>query len=61
MSLSEDWRERHGQKQSSSRVIIYIVLLLVILFFIARAGNFSAQFAQIFMGNSDSTTVETVE
>ncbi|MCK5130845.1 MAG: hypothetical protein KAR40_01670 [Candidatus Sabulitectum sp.] len=61
MSLSDDWRERHGQKQSGSRVIIYIILLLAILFFIARSGNFSRQFAQIFMGTRDSTAVEPVE
>lgn len=61
MSLSDDWRERHGQKHSDSRVIIYIVLLLVILFFIAKAGNFSRQFTQIFMGTRDSMTVESSE
>ncbi|MCK5785330.1 MAG: hypothetical protein KAH54_02085 [Candidatus Sabulitectum sp.] len=61
MSLSEDWRERHGQKQSDSKVLIYIVLLLVILFFIARAGNFSRQFAEVFMSSPDSTSVETTE
>ena len=61
MSLSEDWRERHGQKQSESKVIIYIVLLLVILFFIARAGNFSRQFADIFMSSPDSTAAEAAE
>lgn len=61
MSLSDDWRERHGQKKSGSKVIIYIILLLAILFFIARSGNFSRQFAQIFMGTQDSTAVEPVE
>lgn len=61
MSLTDDWRERHGQKQSSNKVIIYIVLLLVILFFIARAGNFSRQFTEVFSSSPDSTVSESVE
>ncbi len=61
MSLAEDWRERHGQKQSSNKVIIYIILLLVILFFIARAGNFSRMFTETFSTTPDSTATELVE
>lgn len=61
MTLSGDWRERHGQKQSGGRVIIYIILLLAILFFIGKAGNFSRQFMRIFMGTQDSTSVESTE
>ncbi len=61
MSLSDDWRERHGHKQSDSRVFIYIILLLAIIFFIARAGSFSQRFTETFMGTQDSTDVESVE
>lgn len=61
MSLSDDWRGRHGQKHSDSRVIIYIILLLAILLFISQAGDFSRQFTQIFMSPRDSTTVESTE
>ncbi len=61
MSLSDDWRQRHGQRRSDSRLIVYIVLLLVILFFLARSGNFSRQFSQIFLGSPDSSAVETTD
>ncbi len=59
MSLSDDWRQRHGQKQSGGRVMIYLILLLAILFFVGKSGNFSRQFAQIFMGSQDSTTTQS--
>ncbi|MEA3267433.1 MAG: hypothetical protein U9P42_10915 [Candidatus Fermentibacteria bacterium] len=61
MSLADDWRQRHGQRRSDSRLIVYIVLLLIILFFLARSGNFSKQFADIFLGSQDSSAVETTE
>ncbi len=61
MSLSDDWRERHGHKQSDSKVFIYIILLLAIIFFIARAGTFSKQFTNTFLGTQDSTALESVE
>ncbi|PIE53107.1 hypothetical protein CSA37_03130 [Candidatus Fermentibacteria bacterium] len=49
MSLSDDWRERHGPKQSGGKVIVYLILLLVIILLIARAGDFSRQFTEIFL------------
>jgi len=61
MSLSDDWRQRHGQRNAGSRLIVYIVLLLIILFFIARSGNFSMQFTQMFLGTADSSAVDTSE
>ena len=61
MSISGDWRERHGQKQSGNRVIVYIVLLIIIFLLIAKAGDFSKQFTQIFFQSSDSTMVESPE
>ncbi|MCD4707444.1 MAG: hypothetical protein K8S62_06875 [Candidatus Sabulitectum sp.] len=61
MNLSDDWRERHGQKHSGNRLIIYIILLLAVLFFIAKSGKFSRQFTQIFMGTRDSTAIESTE
>jgi len=59
MSLSDDWRQRHGQKKSDSRLLFYILILLAILFFIARSGDFSKQFLRTFMSSSDTTSVET--
>jgi hypothetical protein len=59
MSLSDDWRQRHGQRKSDSRLLFYIVLLLAILFFIARSGDFSRQFLRTFMSAPDSTAEET--
>jgi len=55
MGNYDDWRERHGPKQSGNRVIIYILLLLLILLFMAKAGDFSSRFADIFMGTSENT------
>jgi hypothetical protein len=57
VSLSDDWRERHGQKKSDSKLLFYILLLLAILFFIAKAGDFSKQFMRTFMGPPDSASV----
>ena len=57
MSYHDDWRERHGPRKSGSRVLVYIVLLLVILLLIAKAGDFSREFTDIFF----SPTVEATE
>ncbi|RKZ04108.1 hypothetical protein DRQ21_03690 [Candidatus Fermentibacteria bacterium] len=59
MSLSDDWRQRHGQRKSDSKLLFYILILLAILFFISRSGDFSRQFLRTFMGSPDSTSVET--
>ncbi len=56
MSYHDDWRDRHGPRKSDSRVIIYIVLLLVILLLIAKAGDFSREFTDIFFTPSGETT-----
>ena len=61
MSLSDDWRERHGQKQSDSRVFIYIVLLALILLLITRADDISRQFSQVFFSTSDSSSVDPAD
>ncbi len=61
MGLSDDWRERHAPRQSGNRVFIYIIFLVLILLLITKADNFSKGFTDIFLGSSDSTSVEVQE
>lgn len=57
MSLTGDWRERHGQRKSGGRLVFYIVLLAVTILLILKAGDFSTGFTEIFLERGN-TSVE---
>ncbi|MFO7627291.1 MAG: hypothetical protein R6V62_08545 [Candidatus Fermentibacteraceae bacterium] len=53
MSISGDWRDRHSQRSSGSRVVFYIILLAVTVILILKAGDFSRGFTDVFLkGNT---------
>jgi hypothetical protein len=59
MSLTSDWRERHGASRSRGRLLFYILLLAVTVFLMLRAGTIMESLGSIFVV-SDSSSVQPV-
>jgi competence protein ComGC len=49
MSISGDYRERHGHKKSGFRVVFYLVLLVLTILLILKAGDLSRGFTEVFL------------